>query len=112
MFVQGAEFQGDGSDVPAVWCGITAFTGGILLTIGFLTPLVAILLGLGVVSTGIFSLQLCSTSLFDSRLPAILASAMLIAIVLLGPGAISIDARMFGRREIIIPRYHSGDREG
>jgi uncharacterized membrane protein YphA (DoxX/SURF4 family) len=26
-----------------------------------------------------------------------------VALVLLGPGAVSLDARLFGRREIIIP---------
>jgi hypothetical protein len=41
--------------------------------------------------------------LFDAKLPIILAASMLVAIMLLGPGAFSIDARMYGRREIIIP---------
>jgi len=40
--------------------------------------------------------------LFDSRMAAfefVVESAMLI---LLGPGAISVDARLFGRREVTI----------
>jgi hypothetical protein len=28
---------------------------------------------------------------------------MLVAVIVLGPGAFSVDARLFGRREIIIP---------
>jgi hypothetical protein len=28
---------------------------------------------------------------------------MLIVIVILGPGAFSVDSRLFGRREVIIP---------
>ena len=28
-----------------------------------------------------------------------------VALVLLGPGALSLDARLFGRREIIIPDH-------
>jgi hypothetical protein len=28
---------------------------------------------------------------------------MLLALILIGPGAFSVDARLFGRREIIIP---------
>jgi hypothetical protein len=30
--------------------------------------------------------------------------AVAAALVLLGPGALSIDARLFGRREIVVPR--------
>jgi len=33
------------------------------------------------------------------------------AVALLGPGAISLDARLFGRREINIPRARNGDPE-
>ena len=40
---------------------------------------------------------------FDARLSLILLMAMTVAIFLLGPGAYSLDARLFGRREIIIP---------
>jgi uncharacterized membrane protein YphA (DoxX/SURF4 family) len=36
-------------------------------------------------------------------LAALNMAAMSLALVLLGPGAISLDARLFGRREIIIP---------
>ena len=35
--------------------------------------------------------------------PLIFAGIMAAAIVFLGPGAFSVDARLFGRREIIIP---------
>ncbi len=31
---------------------------------------------------------------------------ILVALVFLGPGAFSLDARLFGRREIIIPGTH------
>jgi hypothetical protein len=41
--------------------------------------------------------------IFDSLLAIVLAATMLIGIILLGPGAFSLDARVFGRREIIIP---------
>jgi len=38
-----------------------------------------------------------------STLAAFSLAAMSAALVLLGPGAFSLDARLFGRREIIIP---------
>jgi hypothetical protein len=36
-------------------------------------------------------------------LPAVCVMAVSTAIALLGPGAFSLDARLFGQREIIIP---------
>jgi hypothetical protein len=45
------------------------------------------------------SIYLCNTSLSIVFLIAITA-----ALALLGPGAFSVDARLFGRREIMIPR--------
>jgi uncharacterized membrane protein YphA (DoxX/SURF4 family) len=33
----------------------------------------------------------------------ILIALMAVAVALLGPGAFSLDARLFGRREIVIP---------
>jgi hypothetical protein len=42
-------------------------------------------------------------NLFDAALPAILMTIVAAAVAFLGPGAFSVDARLFGRREIIIP---------
>jgi hypothetical protein len=46
-----------------------------------------------------------------NALAAFNLAAMSAALVLLGPGAFSLDARLFGRREIIIPegRVHLVD---
>jgi hypothetical protein len=41
-----------------------------------------------------------------SALAAFNLAAISAALVLLGPGAFSLDARLFGRREIIIPVSH------
>lgn len=38
-----------------------------------------------------------------ARLPVVFVIVVSSAVVCLGPGAYSIDARLFGRREIIIP---------
>jgi hypothetical protein len=38
--------------------------------------------------------------------------AAAVALALLGPGTCSIDARLFGRREIFIPAPHSSRRRG
>lgn len=74
--------------------------------IGWLTPLACILAGLAGASARLLPPN-CSLALAESSAFLMLAAAMLIAIAILGPGAFSIDARMFGRREIIIPSSSS-----
>ena len=68
------------------------------LLVGFITPVAAILIGLA------------SLTLAVSTVPSIQnldITVLAVVIGLLGPGAFSIDARMFGRREILIPRPRS-----
>ena len=76
---------------------------GICLLIGFLTPILSILACLE--SLGIaFSWgppQLLSP--FESKLAFFPIIVIAAAIALLGPGAFSLDARMFGWKEIVIP---------
>jgi hypothetical protein len=83
--------------------GLLALAAGISLVIGLLTPIAASLVTLGAVGVGSSVLPACSPELLDSRLALIFGFTMLVAIIGLGPGAFSIDARVFGRREIIIP---------
>ena len=86
------------------WCesALVAISGA-LLVVGLLTPVVAVVIGLVAIAIGVELLPSCRPILFDSSLSITLGAAMLVAITVLGPGALSIDARMFGRREIIIP---------
>ncbi len=41
--------------------------------------------------------------LFESPMTAVLAVVIAFSLVCLGPGAFSVDAHLFGRREVIIP---------
>lgn len=41
--------------------------------------------------------------LFENPMTAVLALVIAFSLVCLGPGAFSLDARLFGRREVIIP---------
>lgn len=78
--------------------------------IGFLTPLAATLVALGVLGVAFSWVPAPTSNLFDTKLPAVLAAVISLAILFLGPGALSLDARLFGRREIIIPHVsHPGD---
>ena len=66
------------------------------LMVGFMTPIAAMVIGLG-------TIVLAVSNLFETNQTLLDVIVLTIAIALLGPGAFSIDARMFGRREILIP---------
>jgi uncharacterized membrane protein YphA (DoxX/SURF4 family) len=90
---------------PVLWLGALLGLGaGAALLVGLLTPAAGVIVGLGALGVGFSVLPQPTPNLFDARLSAILAAIMAAAIVFLGPGAYSLDARMFGRREIIIPQ--------
>jgi uncharacterized membrane protein YphA (DoxX/SURF4 family) len=90
---------------PGLWLGgLLGLVAGGALLIGFFTPVAGVVVGLGALGIGFSVLAAPTPNLFDARLSAILAGIMTVAIVFLGPGAFSLDARLFGRREIIIPQ--------
>lgn len=89
---------------PGGWLGgLLGLAAGASLLAGFLTPVAGAIVGFGALGVAFSVLSAPAPNLFDSRLSAILAGIIGAAIVFLGPGAFSLDARMFGRREIIIP---------
>jgi uncharacterized membrane protein YphA (DoxX/SURF4 family) len=93
----------DNLTVEAATVGLVAITTGVLLLVGFLTPVAGALVGLGTLGIGLAWFPAAARNLFDAKLPTVFAVIISAAIVFLGPGALSIDARLFGRREIIIP---------
>jgi uncharacterized membrane protein YphA (DoxX/SURF4 family) len=82
---------------------VLAFAGGAFLLAGLMTPFVALLVASGGIGIALSWLPLPTGGVFDSYLAIINLIVLSIAIALLGPGAFSLDARMFGRREITIP---------
>jgi uncharacterized membrane protein YphA (DoxX/SURF4 family) len=93
-------------DAAMAWLsGLLALAAGGLLLAGFLTPIAAAVIGAGAVAVGLSLLPAASPNFFDSRSSLVFAVTMLVAIAGLGPGAFSVDARVFGRREVIIPPH-------
>lgn len=71
----------------------------LLLLIGLLTPVAALFVSLG---TGILWLR-GAPAFLPAGLSPLFIIVLAAAIVMLGPGAYSLDGRRFGRREIVIP---------
>jgi len=83
--------------LPApIWLLIVSIVAGIAVSLGFLTPLFAGLSGLAKI-VGLASLPQLFAPL------VILALLLVAALAMLGPGAYSLDAKMFGRRVVVLP---------
>ena len=90
--------------------GLLAIAVGALILIGFVTPVAGILASLGGVGLVLSWFPAPLSSLLVAWPMILLVVTVAIAIVCLGPGAFSLDARLFGRREIIIPRAQRSPR--
>jgi uncharacterized membrane protein YphA (DoxX/SURF4 family) len=77
-----------------------AIVSGTALLVGFLTPGTGLALALTV---PLFWMPGRADGLIFDRIGGMLVIADAAAIAFLGPGAFSIDARLFGRREILVP---------
>jgi uncharacterized membrane protein YphA (DoxX/SURF4 family) len=103
--LQGARHLSDSANLT-LWMSVVALLsicGGISVLGGFLTPV-----GTATAVSAIVMLpsryhSSSDLNAFDAALPAALVVIVAVAVVCLGPGAFSIDAGLFGRREIIIP---------
>jgi len=112
FIIQGAIYFSEWRDLRFLTAtlGFLTLLSGALLLIGYLTPLagiVAALLGVG----GMFSwYPHPSPDLFEAKVAAGFATVIAAALVCVGPGASSLDSRLFGRREIIIPSADSSSK--
>ncbi len=102
--VQGVDYLGDDNLTASAWItGLLMILSGAALLIGFLTPLAGVLVALATLGFMFSWFRSPSVNLFETRLTTVLMFTVAAAIVFIGPGALSLDARLFGRREIIIP---------
>jgi uncharacterized membrane protein YphA (DoxX/SURF4 family) len=85
-------------------------SGGALLA-GALTPAAAVLAALAALGRALVTGAPGMLQGLESGAALVLLMVMGVAVALLGPGAHSVDALLFGRREIVVPRGpHEGAR--
>lgn len=89
--------------------GSLALATGSSLLIGYLTPVVCILLELVSTAIALSPFPTSTHNLLTNGLSIPFVMVIATALALTGPGAYSLDARLFGRREIIIHRASRPD---
>ena len=77
---------------------------GILLCLGLFTRFATAVAALGTIGSMTSWLPVPRSGLFETSWTSVLALVIAAAIASVGPGAFSVDARLFGRREVIIPK--------
>ena len=77
-----------------------AFFAGLALIIGFMTPIASVLLAAGGLLLSVDSSIPGHLALFESGMTRLEFIVMSVVLISLGPGASSLDARLYGRREI------------
>ena len=109
LIVQAASYLADGSHpTAAVWTLLlAAHLSGLLLLIGYMTPLAGAVAGILSFAIVVFWQDGPTPDAWERNLVIVLVIAIAAAVVCLGPGAFSLDARLFGRREIIVPNSSS-----
>jgi uncharacterized membrane protein YphA (DoxX/SURF4 family) len=93
-----------GHTVPAgaTVAAITTGAAGVALIIGILTPLASALICIWSLAITLLGATHTAFLLIDSRMVAFELFVMAAVLMILGPGAMSLDARFFGRREVAI----------
>jgi hypothetical protein len=93
-----------GADLPTRCFGAVLAAAGMLVVVGLFTSSAGVAIALCAAFRALSLLTDLPSNVVDGPLRSAVISVLGIAVALLGPGAFSVDFRLFGRREIIIPR--------
>lgn len=106
LIVQGAAclLQEQDPGVSACVVCLLAVASGVSLIVGFLTPVAGTLAVVASLGATLGLLPPGDCNFFQGNLLSFDLNVMAVATAFLGPGAFSVDALLFGRRKIIIPR--------
>jgi uncharacterized membrane protein YphA (DoxX/SURF4 family) len=102
--VEGMRFVTGAPALPSQCLGGVLAASGAFVAVGLFTPFAGAVVAILAWTLALLTAPLPPQSMLDRPLGTGLVVAMGAAITLLGPGAVSVDFRLFGRREIIIPR--------
>jgi uncharacterized membrane protein YphA (DoxX/SURF4 family) len=93
-----------GAGAGAVLYGLVLITAGLCAAAGFLTPIVQTIVAVVESVSAVKLLPALAWAVFRSSewQRAVLEIAIALALALVGPGAYSLDSRLFGRREIVV----------
>jgi hypothetical protein len=92
-----------GASSGASIVGILAAAAAMLLALGFLTPLSGVAAVVIAAGLALGVLPLPSRNAFGAGATTFAVTLAAAALAFLGPGGFSVDAALFGRREITIP---------
>jgi len=104
LLVQGVGYFPEKGELGLVGLAVASVMSlvGLLLLVGFLTRLVGALAVVACVGSAFSWFPGFKVGPLVTLPTAALSAVIAAAVVCLGPGAFSIDARLFGRREIVI----------
>jgi len=91
---------------PMSWAGaagLLAMAASACLLAGFLTPAAGLVAASASVAVALSLLPPLHGEVLGAAPASWLVATMTATVVLLGPGAYSVDSRLFGRREVVIP---------
>ena len=102
---QSAQYIASADRTVAVWIiGLMSMASGACLVAGILTPGAGAVAASTTIAIALNASPSAAARLLMDSVAAVIVTVNAVALVLLGPGAYSIDAYLFGRREIVIPR--------
>jgi uncharacterized membrane protein YphA (DoxX/SURF4 family) len=107
LIAQGASAWVNGADSTVFTRTLTliAVGSGVSLLFGFLTPVGSVLATLVSAGIALSWLPQDVLNVVQTKPAAALVTVMAAALASLGPGAFSLDSRLFGRRQIVITHF-------